>query len=52
MVVEVVCMGVACVGRRGEWKGVLRDTRSDRDGGTDVSGAPVDSFKAGYVLRR
>lgn len=47
MVVEVVCMGVACVGRRGEWKGVLRDTRSDGDGGTDVSGAPVDSSRRG-----
>ena len=47
MVVEVVCMGVACVGRRGEWKGVLRDTRGEGDGWMDVRGAPVDNSRRG-----
>lgn len=45
--VEVACGGDVYVRRKGEWKGVLRDTRSDGDGGTDVSGAPVDSSRRG-----
>ena len=57
VVVEVACVGVtcvcvACVGRRGEWKGVLRDTRSKGDGGKDVKGAAPDSFKLDLFLRR
>ena len=28
VVVEVACVGVACVWGRGEWEGVLRETRA------------------------
>ena len=31
VVVEVACVGVACVWGRGEWEVVLRETRSEGD---------------------
>ena len=50
--VEVACGGDVYVRRKGEWKGVLRDTGSAGDGGKDVKGAAPDSFKLDLFLRR
>lgn len=50
-VVEVSCLGIGCMGCGVEWKGMLRDSRSEGDSGKDVRGAPSEGFKVGYFLR-